>query len=212
MPFKTLKQLILPKNGVFFDVMLKQAETAHAASKELSALMADYSRLADSSKKIRDFEHRGDDLMRELYLALNTTFIVPIDHSDISLLAGSLDDVIDRIDQTAAFLAIYRVTAPTPPMVKLADVIASQTGELVEAVSAIKNAKTYGKAARHCTEIKRLENQADELYNAGLGEPFESKDAIEIIKQKDALECLEHAADRVDKAAQIISDIIMKNA
>ncbi|MFH0922931.1 MAG: DUF47 family protein [Candidatus Micrarchaeota archaeon] len=212
MPFNTLKQLILPKNGQFFDIMQKQAETANYAAKELAILMSDYVLLPESAAKIREFEHQGDALMRELYLALNTSFIVPIDHSDISMLAGSLDDVLDRIDQTATFFALYKITSPTQPMVKMTEVIAKQTHELVGAVSSIKSAKTYGKAAAHCNEIKKLENEADELYNAALGELFESKDAIEIIKQKDALECLEHAADRVDKAAQIISDIVMKHA
>ena len=212
MPLKALKRLILPHDALFFDLMLKQAQTAHAASQTLSVLLHDYADVEKTAAKIRDFEHEGDQQVRDVYTALRTTFIVPIDHSDISLLAGALDDITDIIDHTSATLVTYEIARPTPAMTRLAELLLKQTGELQKAVAAIQNSKTYGTAAVHCREIKRLEDEADALYTAAIGELFKSNDAVEIIKQKDVLSCLEMATDKTDKASQIVSDIILKHA
>ncbi|MBS3070537.1 DUF47 family protein [Candidatus Micrarchaeota archaeon] len=212
MPLKALKRLILPHDALFFDLMLKQAQTAHAASQTLSVLLHDYADVEKTAAKIRDFEHEGDQQVRDVYTALRTTFIVPIDHSDISLLSGALDDVTDIIDHMSATLVAYRITKPTPVMAQLAEVLARQTGALEKAVAAIRDSKTYGDAAAHCKEVKRLEDEADALYTAAIGELFKSNDAVEIIKQKDVLSCLEMATDKTDKASQIVSDIILKHA
>src|SRR3989338_10782830 len=138
MPLKTLRRLILPHDALFFDLMLKQAETACAASSALSDLLHNYGDLATAAARIRDLEHEGDQQVRDVYTALRTTFIVPIDHSDISLLAGALDDITDIIDHMSATLVAYRITKPTPVMAQLAEVLARQTGALEKAVAAIR--------------------------------------------------------------------------
>ena len=178
MPLNKLKNLIVPQDSVFFDLMEKQAKTAHAASQELSALMQDYRGVQEKSKKIRELEHRGDELMRDVYGALNRTFIVPIDHADISTLASSLDDVLDLTDHTANLFVMYEIEAPTPAMVEMAGILASQTGELRSAVAAINNSRTYAKVPAHCNEIKRLEMTADGIYNQAVAALFKKKDAI----------------------------------
>jgi hypothetical protein len=212
MPFKTLKRLILPHDELFFELMLKQAETAQEATQVLCSMMRDYKDVEAAVEKMRDLEHKGDQLVREVYSALHSTFIVPMDHGDISQLTGSLDDVVDIVDHTAEMMVTYRIAKPTPPMVQLSEVLMKQAGELQKAVAAINNSNTFGKASEHCREIKRLETEADDIYNDAIGEVFRGTNAIEIIKQKDVLFCLETATDKVDKAAQIISDITIKHA
>ena len=66
---------------------------------------------------------------------------------------------------------------------------------------------------KHCNKIKQFENKADEVYLNAIVALFKKKnEPIEVIKQKEILECLESATDMADKAAQIISDIVMKHA
>jgi hypothetical protein len=212
MPLNRLKRLIVPQEDVFFKLMESQAETANNAAQALYELMQNYHDVDKKCAKIKDFEHQGDQLMREIYKALNTTFIVPIDHSDISTLANSLDDVLDLTDQMATLLIAYGIVGPSQPMAQLAEILVKQTGELKHAVAAITHSKTYGNVTKHCTEIKRLENKADEVYIHAITALFKKNEAIEIIKQKEILDCLESATDRADKAAQHISDVVMKHS
>lgn len=211
MPLKTIKHMVVPQDDVFFDMLLKQAETSNAASKELANLMEDFTGVPGKAKRIKDLEHEGDDLMRGIYNALNKTFIVPIDHADISALANALDDVLDNIDHVAALMVSYGIEKPTSPMVELSSVLVEQTGELKKAVAAIHHSKTYGQVAAHCDRIKHFEMKADDIHSKAITALFKKSDAIEIIKHKDILDCLERATDKADKASQNISDIVMKH-
>ncbi len=212
MPLMKLKHFLVPQDDIFFELMLKQAETAHAAAQELSGLLKEYRNIEGKVGKIKEYEHYGDQLMRELYTALNKTFIVPIDHSDISTLANSLDDVLDLIDQVSALLVVYEIATPSPAMIQMAELLVQQTGELKSAVAAINNSRTYEKVAEHCTKIKKFENKADDVYIKAIAVLFKKSEPIEVLKQKEIMDCLEAATDKADKASQHISDIVMKHS
>lgn len=108
MPLTKLRNFLVPQDAVFFELMERQAGIAHEAAQELSALLRDYNGVAAKAAKIRELENNGDQLTREVYVALNKTFIVPIDHDDISALASSLDDALDMglVKISVFFLAL----------------------------------------------------------------------------------------------------------
>ena len=212
MPLTKLRNFIVPQDTLFFELMEKQAKIAHEGAQELSELFNDYGSVSARAGKIRALENEGDLLMRNIYTALNKTFIVPIDHSDIASLASSLDDVLDLADHAAHLLVIYKIEKPTPAMAKLSAILARQTRELQSAVFAINSAKTYANVSSHFNEIKNLEIKADEVYTQALAELFSKTDAIEVLKQKEILDCLENAVDKADKTAHYISDIVMKHS
>ena len=212
MPLTRLKNLLVPQDGLFFELMQKQAEIAHASSQALCHLLSDHHNMKKNAAKIRELEHQGDQLMRDLYTALNKTFIVPIDHTDISTLGSALDDVIDLIDHVSTLLVIYKIAKPSPAMIQLAELIYNQTHELKSAVASINHSRTYGEVAKYCTKIKSFENKADEVYIHAIEALFGKKEPLEVIKQKEILECLESTTDKIDKAAQHISDIVMKHS
>jgi predicted phosphate transport protein (TIGR00153 family) len=192
--------------------MDEQAETAYLGSVALHDLLKDFNHIEDKIKKIKELEHKGDSLMRDVYAALNKTFIVPIDHQDISTLASALDNVLDLVDSSTRLLLAYDIKEPTPEMIELVGILVEQTKELKGAVAAITTTKTYAKVEQHCNKIKQLEIKADEVYLNAITILFRKDEPVSIIKQKEILEYLESATDQADKASQIISDIVMKHA
>lgn len=212
MPLNKIKNFLVPQESAFFNLMQKQAETAHDSAEELSNLLNSYTNINQKAKKIRDLEHFGDQLMRDIYTDLNKTFIVPIDHADISTLAGSLDDIIDLVDHATTLMVAYEIQMPTQEMIQLSAILVNQTTELKSAVISLNHSKTYHKVMGHCKNIKNLENQADELYIKSIAGLFKKNEPLEVIKQKEILDSLESAIDKVDKASQYISDIVMKHS
>lgn len=212
MPLSKIKKFLVPQEDVFFHLMQKQAETAHATSQAFYDLLKNYNEVQKRSERIKELEHQGDQLMRDIYTALNKTFIVPIDHSDISTLASALDDVIDLIDHVSTLLVAYDIQTPTQSMVNLAEILVNQTKELESAVIAINHSKTYSNVNEHCKNIKGFESKADEIYIKAITALFKKSEPLEVIKHKEILDHLESATDKVDKAAQYISDIVMKHS
>ena len=52
-------------------------------------------------------EHLGDQITREVFEALNSTFISPLDREDIRSLAKDLDDILDYLESVAHELRLW---------------------------------------------------------------------------------------------------------
>jgi len=80
------------------------------------------------------------------------------------------------------------------------------------AICALRNLKNPGEIEKRCIEVNRLENVADDIYKRSVAALFKQKDAIEIMKLKEIYERLEFATDKCEDAANVISDIVVKNS
>jgi len=165
--------------------------------------------LAPLAAKIKDIEHKGDELTHRVIDELNKTFITPIDREDIHDLSAALDDVLDLIDNTATRIVLFRITEPIRAVPEMCAVLLSQVMEMGAAVS---NLQDNDHVVERCIEINRLENDADRLFQLAIASLFdEVKDPIEVIKRKEIIETLEAATDKAEDVANVLESIIVKN-
>jgi len=204
-----LKEWMMPQEQRFFDALGAEAENVLAGAKALRALMDDFSRIAEGRKRIKEIEHRGDEIVHRLYDVLNQSFVTPIAKEDIAALASRLDDVLDYIHAAATRIAIYEIDRPTKPMVEFGDVILKAAEQLRDGMNAVKDRKKD--AVLVCTiEVNRLENLADDVLTVSLGELLKTGDPVRIIKLKEIYETLEIVTDRCEDVANILEDIVVK--
>ena len=65
----------------------------------------------------------------------------------------------------------------------------------------------------HCVEINRLENEADVISRAAIGQLFDQeKDPITLIKIKELIEFLETATDKAEDVANVLETVVLKNS
>jgi predicted phosphate transport protein (TIGR00153 family) len=165
--------------------------------------------LAPLASKIKDLEHKGDELTHRVIDELNKTFITPIDREDIHDLTAALDDVLDLIDSTATRIVLFRITEPIRSVPEMCAVLLSQVMEIGAAVS---NLQDNDHVVERCIEINRLENDADRLFQSAIAALFdEVKDPIAVIKRKEIIETLEAATDKAEDVANVLESIIVKN-
>src|SRR5271169_1501666 len=128
---------LIPRETKFFDMFTEIASNVVEGAKVLSDLLHhyDYERMPAAVQKIKEIEHRGDDMTHKILIKLNQTFITPFDREDIHLLASSLDDVLDFINGASDRLLTYKITQPSPSAKVLAAIVLKQTEELRIAVS-----------------------------------------------------------------------------
>ncbi len=165
--------------------------------------------LAPLALKIKDLEHKGDELTHRVIDELNKTFITPIDREDIHDLSAALDDVLDLIDGTAARIVLFRIAEPIREVPEMCAVLLSQAMEIGAAVS---NLRDNDHVVERCVEINRLENDADRLFQSAIASLFdEVKDPIDVIKRKEIIETLEAATDKAEDVANVLESITVKN-
>src|SRR6266496_2290888 len=113
---------LLPREEKFYHLFLKQVDIiSEAARLLLEGLRVGNSRLAGAATEINVLEHKGDEVIHELFTRLNSTFITPLDPEDIHALSSALDNVLDGIEDTAHRLVSYKIEPIPPTMVTLAE-------------------------------------------------------------------------------------------
>ncbi len=202
---------MVPRETKFFDMFAEMSGNLVQGATTLRSLLQEYKDVPVTVQKIKDIEHKGDDMTHAVVIKLNQTFITPFDREDIHALASALDDVLDYINSAADRLMMYKIPFAPPAATRLADVIVRQSEELSKAVLLLE--KNQQKVLEHCVEVNRLENEADAVARDAIGRLFqEEKDPIQLIKVKELLEVLETATDKAEDAANVLETVILKSA
>jgi len=163
--------------------------------------------------EITELEHEGDSIAHQVISLLHRTFVTPFDREDIALLAHTMDDIIDFIHAAADSMFIYKISAPTDRAKELADIILQGAIEVEKAVRGLRRKSEFKNILERCVEINRLENMADRVYRAAIGELFENtEDIVEIIKWREIYEHLESATDRCEDVADVLEGVAVKHA
>jgi predicted phosphate transport protein (TIGR00153 family) len=206
------KEWIIPQEKYFFSMLDKQADTVLEGAETLLDLVKNFDNVADKRDRMKDIEHRGDDIVHEISEALNKTFVTPIDHDDMSKLASRMDDILDYMESASHRMWSYEIKRVPSDMMRLVDVLVSSTKEVNHAVKDLRNFKKKNEIVKHCIEINRLENLGDEITHQAVADLFKTADVMEIIKLKEIYEHLEQATDKCEDAADVIKDIFIKNS
>jgi hypothetical protein len=207
-----LRELLIPHDKIYFDLFEKQAGVMKEAAWQLVALTEDFTNVKEKRHEIEKLEHKGDQITHDIYKQLNTSFITPLDPEEISLLASTLDEVLDYIDGATEKMYYYNIGATDSHMIELAKLIHMSTTEIEGAVKGIRSIKDPRYIEERCIEVNRLENLADDVLAHAVTDLFKTDDAITIIKLKDIYEHLETATDYCEDVANVLSDIAIRHS
>jgi hypothetical protein len=207
-----VKEWIIPQEKHFFDMFDQQADVVLEGAEALLDMVTNFDHVAEKRDKIKDIEHKGDELVHHISNELTKTFVTPIDHDDISKLTSRLDDILDFIEAASHRMWSYEIKTVPPEMVKLTEVILASSKEVNHAVKDLRNFKKKNEILTHFIEINRLENVGDDITHVAVAALFKKYDAVNIIKLKEIYEYLEAATDKCEDAADVIKDIFMKNS
>jgi predicted phosphate transport protein (TIGR00153 family) len=198
----------------FYDLFEQETANLVVAAEKLVDLFNNYENVEAKAKELKDFEHRGDVITHEIIARVHRSFVTPIDSEDITLLAHSLDDVMDFIEAAGRTAFLYRVAQPTQRARELASIVAKLTVKLNEIMPQLRHHDKFNWILKQCVEINTLENEADDVFHAALAELFEAcaKDACEVIKWREIYEHLENATDRGEDVANVLEGVVLKYA
>jgi uncharacterized protein len=201
---------LVPQNREFFRLFTQASGNAVELARLLVRLLDEFPGSdGDLLREIKELEHEGDRLTRQLVDLLNRTFVTPFDRDDIYQLASAIDDVCDHIDEAAGNIAGYGVREIRPGAREQGQVILRSAQKLDEAVACLEGFKDAG---RQLHELRDLEDEGDRLNRAAVADLFSSgSDPLDVIRWKDIHEQLEEAVDACENAADVLEAILVKN-
>ena len=201
---------LVPTEVRFFEMFAEHAATIHDAAKVLQEMLEKAQNLESYSERIRELEHKGDNITHEILTKLSTTFITPMDREDIHALSSRLDDVLDLVEAVSNKTILYRLTEFSPEMLELSSIIVRCAAQMQSAVASLDK---HDRIMDNLIEINRLENEGDRVSRSAIATLFDhERDPIALIKKKELIEVLEEAIDRCEDVANIIETVVLKSA
>lgn len=193
----------------FFDLFNEEARNIHQGAKAFQQMLEDFRGTDEQWRAVEEYEHEGDKITHRILLTLHQTAVASRHREDFHKLAVTLDDVLDLIEGSAARMAMYKVSKPTPEALRLGGIIVRCTEQIVRGVSGLPH---FANIQPYCIELNRLENEADEISRAAIADLFVG-DAppIEVIKWKEIYETMETATDRGEDVANLLEEISLKH-
>jgi predicted phosphate transport protein (TIGR00153 family) len=204
-----LKRFFKPRQDIFLQLLIEQAETTLAGMNSLESYMK--KRSDKHAAAVVQAEKDADETRRILIDNLNRTFVTPMDREDIFALSRAVDDVMDYAYTTVEEMQILDVE-PNDYLRRMVSLLQDAAEELHLAMLRLKENPNV--ASEHATRAKALENRVERVYREAVADLFHGPEDIhhvmEMLKLRELYRHLSNCADRGDEAANVIHDIVVK--
>ena len=130
---------LMPKDDRFRSLFLQGTSNLKAVADSFReiARAEDLDEMRLRTTKLRDLEHEGDRITREIFEALNKTFVTPLDREDIRAIATDLDNVVDQIDEVGQLLVLLELAEHPTGLGQFAEILVQMAAELDRATGQI---------------------------------------------------------------------------
>jgi uncharacterized protein len=202
---------LVPRTSEFYDLFTQAGANALEAARRAEVRFREFPNSSVTQADVKETEHEGDRLTRELIQLLNTQYITPFDREDIFALATTLDDVVDHIDEACDLLELYGVESPTKHALEQCRILVGAVEHLATALGELKGMRGV---QQELVALKNLEDEGDRVARDAIAELFRDSriDPLIVIRWKDIFEALEDALDACETAANVMGNIVVKNA
>jgi predicted phosphate transport protein (TIGR00153 family) len=202
---------LTPRTSEFYDLFTRAGENALEAARKAETRFREYPNSTISQADVKAVETEGDEITRELINLLNTQYVTPFDREDIYELTTAIDDVVDYIEEASDLLELYGVESATKHAVEQCRILVEAVEQLAVALQRLKGIRGIHDAL---IELKRFEDEGDRVHHDAVAALFRDDriDPLIVIRWKDIYDGLERALDAAEHAANVVANIVVKNA
>ncbi len=206
-----MRLALVPRTGEFYDLFERAGRNTLDAARKAEQRFREFPNASVSQADIKAIETAGDQITHDLIQLLNTQYVTPFDREDIYELATAIDDVVDYIEEATDLLELYGVEQPTRQSLEQCTIIVAAAEHLAAALSGLKGLRTVQQSL---VELKRKEDEGDRLVRDAIAALFQTEriDPLVVIRWKDIYDALEQALDAAETAANVLGNIVVKNA
>jgi uncharacterized protein len=214
--FDGIIKALLPKEEKFHEILARDTANLEKAVK-IFADIARSSSLEERRVKVLELkavEHDGDMITREVFDALNQSFITPFDRDDLQSIAIDLDNILDYLEGAAQYLVLFELHDSPDALRQFADILVKMVQEIDTATSLMWDLANEKQVRETVVKVSELENQADALHNTVVADLFKAtgRNPVEILKWREVYSSLEEAADACRDYSNILANVVVKYA
>jgi uncharacterized protein Yka (UPF0111/DUF47 family) len=202
---------LTPRTTEFYELFARAGENALDAARHADIRFREYPNASVTQADVKAIETNGDQITHDLINLLNTQYVTPFDREDIYELATALDDVVDLIEEASDLLELYGIDQVARPALEQCRIIVAAVERLDSALRGLRDIKGV---QADLVRLKEFEDEGDRVVRDAIAELFRDRriDPLVVIRWKDVYDALENALDAAESAANVIGNIVVKNA
>ena len=201
---------LVPQTTVFYELFEKAGANALEAARQAETRFRDFPNTTVSHGDVKETEHVGDAITHDIVQHLNTQYVTPFDREDIYQLAGAIDDIVDNIEEASDLLELYGIESPARQAIEQCRILVAAVEHLAAALADLKGLRIQ----QHLVDLKRMEDEGDRVVRDAIADLFRDSriDPLIVIRWKDIYDGLENAVDACETVANVVANIVVKNA
>jgi len=202
---------LVPRTSEFYELFARAGDNALDAARKVEQRFREHPNSSVSQADVKAAEHEGDSITHDLIQLLNTQYVTPFDREDIYALATAIDDVVDLVEESSDLLELYGVESPTRQSLEQCAILVSAVDGIARALHELKAVR---KVQPMLVDVKRMEDEGDRVVRGAIASLFQDTriDPLVVIRWKDIYDALEGAIDGCETAANVLGNIVVKNA
>jgi predicted phosphate transport protein (TIGR00153 family) len=205
----------MPKEERFQQLLGRDTENLLRAARAFAEI-ATTSNFEDRRVKVvhlKALEHDGDALTRQIFEALNSSFITPLDREDIRSMGSDIDDILDYLEGVAQSLILFELAESPEALRQFAEILVAMAEQVDLATRLVWDLANEREIQAAIVRISELENQGDRLYATVIAGLFhDDRTPVEILKWKEVYDGLEDACDACKDYTHVLGNVVIKNA
>ncbi len=203
------------QDAIYFDNFIACAQYASQAAQLLKEIFHSFdpSHMSQWADQLHEIEHAADKKRHAMTDKLAKAFITPIEREDIADLSGSIDTLVDKLEEVCIRLYIHNIQSIRTGAMNMLDVVirsCEEVGHLMEEFADFRHSK---KLKDYIIKINSLEEESDRLFIANMRELHVTQlDIHEVLAWEEIYTYLEKCADACEEIADQVENIVMKNS
>jgi uncharacterized protein len=216
MIFDRLVRMILPPDDrKFLDIFFVDlAATTHEAAILFHDIIVNEEHMNEAYYvKAKTIKHKSLDITNATVIALNQTFMTPIEREDILSITLLLNKITKRIIRSAVNFRNFRITTFPDAMRHQSEVLMAATAEAKTCIDALRTLRKTNTLSESHTRMIEIERRGDEIFAKAIEDLFSgSFDALDVIKFRGIYRDIESAMDYCYSLSDTVLNVALKNS
>ena len=203
------------QDAIYFDNFIACAQYASQAAQLLKEIFHSFdpSHMSQWADQLHEIEHAADKKRHAMTDKLAKAFITPIEREDIADLSGSIDTLVDKLEEVCIRLYIHNIQSIRTGAMNMLDVVIRSCEEVCHLMEEFADFRHSKKLKDYIIKINSLEEESDRLFIANMRELHVTQlDIHEVLAWEEIYTYLEKCADACEEIADSVENVVMKNS
>jgi uncharacterized protein Yka (UPF0111/DUF47 family) len=201
------------KEDIFYTLLKDFAERIEDAAVEYVNSIENYPESSADIPQMKVFENKCDEKVKHIMEELYSSFVTPIERSDINDLALAMDDIVDDMNSIASGLDLFNVSEMRKEGPQLAGLALTAVKDLHIMIDHLPDYKKDPLVMEKAIAVGHIEDEGDLVYQSALRRLFlEEPGGRYTVTWTRLFDLMEDLLDACDHTAGVVRSVVMKNA